>query len=315
MVVLCHSQEAGRTRQGAARGVAGAQGPGLQRGQDEGSSTSPRTSTSSHSTSAATAQAADQALQGGHQAAPGKARGRDAHPTRIERGGGHRRAKSHHQGMGGLLPGCGVIEGVPHAGHHMWKLTYKWATWRHRNKPKSWIVGRYFGTFNPFGNDRWVFGDRDGGAYLVKFSWTSIERHVPVKGAASPDDPALAAYWAERRKKVKPPLDGGTVRLLTRQARAVPAMRGAPAARRPATPVSRAVGTMVAPGHPQGDSPQLSRPRQETRLTGRCPNQPDTRLLLPRASRSHQQAGPGTASLHALAACISRVPRQWHARF
>jgi RNA-directed DNA polymerase len=47
-----------------------------------------------------------------------------------------------------------------------------------------------------------VFGDRD--AYLVKFSWTAIQRHVPVKGAASPDDPALAAYWANRRNKVKP---------------------------------------------------------------------------------------------------------------
>ena len=38
-----------------------------------------------------------------------------------------------------------------------------------------------------------------------------------VKGAASPDDPALASYWAERRKKVKPPLDGYTLRLLARQ--------------------------------------------------------------------------------------------------
>ena len=40
---------------------------------------------------------------------------------------------------------------------------------------------------------------------------------MPVKGAASPDDPALAAYWAERRNKVNPPLDGYTVHLLTRQ--------------------------------------------------------------------------------------------------
>ena len=109
---------------------------------------------------------------------------------------------------------------------YVWRLTFKWARWRHRNKPRSWIVGRYFGTFNPFRNDRWVFGDRDGGAYLVKLSWTSIERHVPVKGAASPDDPALAAYWAERRKKVKPPLDGGTVRLLTRQAGLCPLCGG-----------------------------------------------------------------------------------------
>jgi RNA-directed DNA polymerase len=100
---------------------------------------------------------------------------------------------------------------------YLWKLLYKWATWRHKNKPKHWIVGRYFGKFNKFRNDRWVFGDRDSGAYLVKFSWTAIQRHVPVKGAASPDDPALAAYWANRQNKVKPPLNTYTLRLLTKQ--------------------------------------------------------------------------------------------------
>ena len=100
---------------------------------------------------------------------------------------------------------------------YVWRLTFKWARWQHRNKPRSWIVGRYFGMFNRFRNDRWVFGDRDGGTYLVKFSWTGITRHVMVKGAASPDDPALASYWADRRKKVKPPLDAYTLRLLTRQ--------------------------------------------------------------------------------------------------
>jgi RNA-directed DNA polymerase len=101
--------------------------------------------------------------------------------------------------------------------NYMWKLLYKWATWRHKNKPKHWIVGRYFGKFNKFRNDRWVFGDRDSGTCLVKFSWTAIQRHVPVKGTASPDDPALAEYWASRRNKVKPPLDKYTLRLLTRQ--------------------------------------------------------------------------------------------------
>ena len=101
--------------------------------------------------------------------------------------------------------------------HYLWHITYKWATWRHTNKPKHWITSRYFGKFNKFRNDHWVFGDRDTGAYLVRFSWTAIERHVPVKGAASPDDPALASYWAERRKKVKPPLDRYSLRLLSRQ--------------------------------------------------------------------------------------------------
>ena len=101
--------------------------------------------------------------------------------------------------------------------HYLWHITYKWATWRHENKPKRWIVGRYFGKYCTFTNDHWVFGDRDSGACMVRFSWTAIERHVPVRGSASPDDPALASYRAERRKKMKPPLDRYSLRLLSRQ--------------------------------------------------------------------------------------------------
>jgi RNA-directed DNA polymerase len=101
--------------------------------------------------------------------------------------------------------------------HYVFKLTYKWATFRHPNKPKRWIVGRYFGTFSKFRNDHWVFGDRDSGGHLVKFAWTSIDRHVMVKGGASPDDPALTGYWANRRQRSKPPLDNYTLGLLTRQ--------------------------------------------------------------------------------------------------
>lgn len=100
--------------------------------------------------------------------------------------------------------------------HYLWQRLYKWATWSHANKPKSWIVDRYFGKFNKFRNDKWVFGN-DSNTYLVKFSWTNIVRHVLVKGTASPDDPALADYWAQRRKRVKPPLDNYTMRLLAKQ--------------------------------------------------------------------------------------------------
>ena len=100
---------------------------------------------------------------------------------------------------------------------YLWRLTYKWATHSHANKSRTWVSAHYFGKFNRFSNDRWVFGDRDSGAYLVKFAWTDIVRHTLVKGGASPDDPALAEYWAERRRRVKPPLDGYTLRLLTRQ--------------------------------------------------------------------------------------------------
>jgi RNA-directed DNA polymerase len=101
--------------------------------------------------------------------------------------------------------------------HHMWWLTYKWARHGHPNKPRRWVVARYFGKFNKFRNDHWVFGHRDSGGHLVKFAWTSIHRHVMVKGGASPDDPALASYWADRRRRARPPLDGYTLRLLSRQ--------------------------------------------------------------------------------------------------
>ena len=101
--------------------------------------------------------------------------------------------------------------------NYLWKLTYKWACWSHSSKPKGWIVGRYFRKFEKFRNDRWVFGDKDTGAYLPRLAWTDIVRHTLVKGGSSPDDPALAGYWAQRRQKVKPPLDSYTVRLLSRQ--------------------------------------------------------------------------------------------------
>ena len=99
----------------------------------------------------------------------------------------------------------------------MWKLLYKWAKHSHGNKTGSWILNRYFAKFNKSRNDRWVFGDRDSGAYLPRLSWTPIVRHTMVKGGASPDDPSLAGYWATRRRMVNPPLGTHTLRLLTRQ--------------------------------------------------------------------------------------------------
>jgi len=50
-----------------------------------------------------------------------------------------------------------------------------------------------------------------------------------VQGRASPDDPALAGYWAQGRQKVKPPLDSYTVRLLSRQDGRCGLVRGEPA--------------------------------------------------------------------------------------
>ena len=100
---------------------------------------------------------------------------------------------------------------------HVWRLVHKWATFSHPNKPKRWVVARYFGEFNPFRRDKWVFGDRDSGFYLRKFAWTPIVRHRMVPGMASPDDPSLADFWAARRRRGKPPLSRSTLRLLQAQ--------------------------------------------------------------------------------------------------
>lgn len=101
--------------------------------------------------------------------------------------------------------------------HYVWQLTYRWARHTHPNKSRSWAAARYFGAFNKARQDRWVFGDRESGVYLTKFAWTKIVRRVPVHGQASPDDPALARYWAERRRKQPPPLDQHTLKLLRAQ--------------------------------------------------------------------------------------------------
>ncbi len=62
-----------------------------------------------------------------------------------------------------------------------------------------------------------MFGDRDTGRYLVKFSWTPIVRHRMVKGASSPDDPSLTSYWKARRRRGKPPVGPFLLRLLRSQ--------------------------------------------------------------------------------------------------
>jgi len=106
----------------------------------------------------------------------------------------------------------------------LWKLTWRWALHSHRNKPRRWITQRYYGAFNTNRQDRWVFGDRDSGAYLIKFAWTGIVRHRLVYGMSSPDDPALDLYWAVRRRRsTPPPLEHRTLRLLQKQAGRCPA--------------------------------------------------------------------------------------------
>lgn len=85
----------------------------------------------------------------------------------------------------------------------MWGRCVRYARWQHPHKSTSWLSGRYWGRWQRQRNDRWVFGDPDTGAYLLKFAWTPIRRHVQVLGASSPDDPQLRRYWQARRERAR----------------------------------------------------------------------------------------------------------------
>lgn len=69
----------------------------------------------------------------------------------------------------------------------------------HHRKAMRWRKQQYWGRLHLERSDFWVFGDKQTGAYLLKFGWFPIERHVLVKGTSSPDDPQLRSYWMERQ--------------------------------------------------------------------------------------------------------------------
>jgi RNA-directed DNA polymerase len=85
----------------------------------------------------------------------------------------------------------------------MYLRCMRYAKQRHPNKSQGWRLARYFGCLNPHRDDRWVFGDKRSGGYLLKFHWIKIKRHVKVSGSASPDDPTLRDYWQRRQRKIK----------------------------------------------------------------------------------------------------------------
>ena len=119
---------------------------------------------------------------------------------------------------------------------YLWRLTYKWARFSHANKSASWVTARYFGKFNKARQDRWVFGDRHGGSYMHRFSWTSIVRHQTVRQGASPDDPTLAEYWARRRRKPVLPINNTSLWLLKAQDGCCPICKTPLFAEQPQTP-------------------------------------------------------------------------------
>jgi RNA-directed DNA polymerase len=89
--------------------------------------------------------------------------------------------------------------------HRVWKYLWRWAKRRHPNKNTKWVRKAYFKTVK---GDRWTFActcERLGKEIfmsLYPIAYTPIERHVKVKGNASPDDPSLHEYWEKRSQKL-----------------------------------------------------------------------------------------------------------------
>ena len=86
--------------------------------------------------------------------------------------------------------------------HHIHKILRRWAARRHPTKSRSWVDHRYFCTV---GSRNWGFigqsMDSDGKQVrncLCLAAATSIVRHVKLKGACNPYDPAWEEYLEAR---------------------------------------------------------------------------------------------------------------------
>jgi len=97
--------------------------------------------------------------------------------------------------------------------HHIWTAIWRWCVRRHRNKPKKWIVRRYFTQVK---GDKWVFsGKHEQKTYhLHKLSWVKVVRYIKIKASINPfvkeDEPYLEKHlqrkmlntWQKRKRLI-----------------------------------------------------------------------------------------------------------------
>lgn len=87
--------------------------------------------------------------------------------------------------------------------HQIWSALWKWCKRRHPGKSQTWIKRKYFRS--QAGRDWGFFAETTNEKgervvdYLIDVSIIPIERHIKVRGAASPDDPDQSTYWNERK--------------------------------------------------------------------------------------------------------------------
>ena len=163
---------------------------------------------------------------------------------------------------------------------------------------------RYFGPFNKSRQDRWVFGDRDSGAYLVKFAWTKIVRHQMVKGGrprTTPPCPILGRPAAQREHPADGPDQPAPA---AAQARPLPSSAGTLLLHADHPPQNPPTNGNSGWRHPQGDlkrAYRLPRPARRTRPSVSCTRTASDGIMPPRHQPSIS-ARPTTPW-----ACLSRM--------
>lgn len=110
------------------------------------------------------------------------------------------------RGFANYYKGVVSKETFSYISYRLWQYLWRWAKRRHPNKNSKWVRKRYFKTIK---GNKWVFAcstrdrrGKDKELVLYQIAYTPIERHIKVKGDASPDDPSLQEYWEKRRQKL-----------------------------------------------------------------------------------------------------------------
>nr|YP_010335872.1 putative reverse transcriptase/maturase [Chroothece richteriana]UNJ14278.1 putative reverse transcriptase/maturase [Chroothece richteriana] len=80
----------------------------------------------------------------------------------------------------------------------MFQRSVRYCKRTHANKSWGWMKQKYFGRFNIKKNSKWIFGDKESGKYLIRFSWTAARQYIPIQIQASPDNSIYAVYWFKR---------------------------------------------------------------------------------------------------------------------
>ena len=185
---------------------------------------------------------------------------------------------------------------------YLWRLTYKWASCTPPEQAEALDRRPVLRQVQQFRNDRWVFGDRDSGAYLLKFAWTEHRPAPAGQGRGVPRRPRPGRLLGQARRRAPAPRSaprpGTCCAASTAAARSAGACCSTPATSRTTTEWEQWLTTRKAIRKQAIDRLMDPAPRASNRIP------PHPRPLPP----AHGGSKPSTSARPAPRACLSRVP-------